>query len=144
MLLGKRSPWKNDFSPWKVLDFFPKKFCMNHATLTIWFSLDCKWWCLKQSQNKMETFRFIQLCLWLQFFKFTRSCALYCTLSTPHTTVGLWLCCWWLPEFSAGESGWTVTLASKSEAFFCQGVFLSRMWCLARMENHQRSKWKFV
>ena len=20
---GKTSPWKNDFSPWKVLDFFP-------------------------------------------------------------------------------------------------------------------------
>ena len=24
MLLGKRCPWKNDFSPWKVIDFFPK------------------------------------------------------------------------------------------------------------------------
>ena len=24
MSLGKRHPWKNDFSPWKVIDFFPK------------------------------------------------------------------------------------------------------------------------
>ena len=34
VLLGKRSPWKNDFSPWKVLEkslIFPQKFCMNHV-----------------------------------------------------------------------------------------------------------------
>ena len=34
MLLGKRSPWKNDFSPWKVLDFFP-----NNSVWTMYIVL---------------------------------------------------------------------------------------------------------
>ena len=33
MLLGKRHPWKNDFSPWKVIDFSQK--IMNHDCFII-------------------------------------------------------------------------------------------------------------
>ena len=39
MLLGKRSPWKNNFSPQKALDFFTKKFCMDNVNDQSFFSL---------------------------------------------------------------------------------------------------------